>query len=139
MDARGERCPTIRQRVDFECTGPAIWRGGYNSGKTNSINNTYLALECGINRVAVRSLLQPGTITVTAKCDGLKSGGVTIQSKPFAIENGYAMVLPVIPAIVSAKEPPAGLAFDAPRPGKIAASETNSSLTGIGRQPFPRR
>ncbi|MFZ0827848.1 MAG: sugar-binding domain-containing protein [Verrucomicrobiia bacterium] len=89
VDAEGERCPTFQQRVDFTCTGPAIWRGGYNSGKTNSINNTYLDLECGINRVAVRSVLQPGTIIVTAKSDGLKSGSVTIQSAPFAIENGY--------------------------------------------------
>jgi beta-galactosidase len=105
MDANGERCPTFQQRVDFECTGPAIWRGGYNSGKTNSINNKYLDLECGINRVAVRSMLQPGTIIVTAKCDGLKSGSVTIQSRPFAFENGYAKALPMIPAVGLAKEP----------------------------------
>jgi beta-galactosidase len=125
--------------VDFICAGPAIWRGGYNSGKTNSINNTFLDLECGINRVAVRSLLQPGTITVTAKCDGLKSGSVTIQSKPFAVENGYARALPVIPAVLSAKELPARLEFDTSGQSKIAASKTNSSLTGTGRQPFPRR
>ena len=30
-----------------------------------------LDLECGINRVAVRSTLQPGEITVTAKCAAL--------------------------------------------------------------------
>jgi beta-galactosidase len=105
VDAKSERCPTFQQRVDFECTGPAVWRGGYNSGKTNSINNTYLDLECGINRVAVRSMLQPGTITVTAKCDGLKSGGMTIQSVPFTVENGYASTLPMIPAVALAKEP----------------------------------
>ena len=40
VDAKGERCPTFQQRVDFDTSGPAIWRGGYNSGKTNSINNT---------------------------------------------------------------------------------------------------
>ena len=33
VDANGERCPTFQQRVDFKSTGPAIWRGGYNSGK----------------------------------------------------------------------------------------------------------
>ena len=116
----------------------AIWRGGYNSGKTNSINNAYLDLECGINRVAVRSLLQPGTITVTAKCDGLKSGSAKIQSKPFAVETGYAKALPAIPDVVPTKEPPVRSAFDASGQGKIAALETNSSLTGIGRQKFPR-
>jgi beta-galactosidase len=90
VDANGERCPTFQRRVDFECSGPAIWRGGYNSGKTNSINNKYLDLECGINRVAIRSTLQPGTITVTATCNGLASGSVTMQSAPCAIQYGYA-------------------------------------------------
>ena len=54
VDAKGERCPTDYARVDFTCTGPAIWRGGYNSGIVNSTNNLYLNTECGINRVAVR-------------------------------------------------------------------------------------
>ena len=55
-------------------TGPAIWRGGYNSGNTNSVNNLYLDTECGINRVAIRSTLTPGTITLTATRDGLGTG-----------------------------------------------------------------
>jgi beta-galactosidase len=94
VDAKGRRCPAFQQRVDFECAGAAIWRGGYNSGKTNSINNTDLDLECGINRVAILSTLQPGTIVVTAKYNGLKSGSLNISSRPFAIENGYAKALP---------------------------------------------
>ena len=36
VDAKGHRCPTFQQRVDFGCAGPAIWRGGYNSGKPGS-------------------------------------------------------------------------------------------------------
>ena len=36
VDAKGERCPTDDARVDFTCTGPAIWRGGYNSGKSST-------------------------------------------------------------------------------------------------------
>ena len=55
VDAKGQRCPTDAGRVDFTCTGPAIWRGGYNSGVTDSTNNLYLSTELGINRVAVRS------------------------------------------------------------------------------------
>jgi len=92
VDAHGERCPTFQQRVDFECTGPGIWRGGYNSGKTNSINNLYLDLECGINRVAVRSTLEAGEITVSAKCAGLKSGSVKIPSTRSAGETGFSMI-----------------------------------------------
>ena len=36
VDAQGRRCPTDEARVDFKVDGPAIWRGGYNSGSTNS-------------------------------------------------------------------------------------------------------
>ena len=39
VDAQGRRCPTDEARVDFKLDGPALWRGGYNSGITNSVNN----------------------------------------------------------------------------------------------------
>jgi beta-galactosidase len=74
--------------VDFKVSGPAIWRGGYNSGKINSINNLYLDTECGINRVAIRSTLTPGTITLTASRDGLEPAIVQIESKPVDIAGG---------------------------------------------------
>jgi beta-galactosidase len=81
VDAAGQRCPTDEARVDFEVTGPAIWRGGYNSGKPGSTNHKYLDTECGINRVAIRSTLQPGTITVKATRPGLEPATVKIESK----------------------------------------------------------
>jgi beta-galactosidase len=88
VDAKGQRCPTDDARVDFTCTGAGIWRGGYNSGKTDSTNNLYLNTECGINRVAVRSGLSAGTITVTASRTGLKPAQVKIISKPVKIVDG---------------------------------------------------
>ena len=66
--------------MDFKLDGPAIWRGGYNSGKINSINNLWLDTECGINRVAIRSTMKPGAITLTAMRDGLKSVTVKLLS-----------------------------------------------------------
>jgi beta-galactosidase len=91
VDAGGERCPTDDARVDFKVEGPAIWRGGYNSGKPNTINNLYLNTECGINRVAVRSTRTPGTITVTANREGLKTGTVTFDSKPVVVKDGLSL------------------------------------------------
>jgi len=88
VDAQGRRCPTDEARVDFKVTGPAIWRGGYNSGKINSINNLYLDTECGINRVALRSTLTAGKITLTATRDGLEPATVQLESKPVAITEG---------------------------------------------------
>jgi beta-galactosidase len=58
VDAQGRRCPTDEARVDFDITGPAIWRGGFNSAKLNTTNNRFLDTECGINRVAIRSTLE---------------------------------------------------------------------------------
>jgi beta-galactosidase len=97
VDANGERCPTFQKRVDFRTIGPAIWRGSYNSGRTNSINNEFLDLECGINRVAVRSTRLPGDIVVSAFCEGLKPAAITLHSKPVSVENGFSVSLPSMP------------------------------------------
>ena len=90
VDAQGRRCPTDEARVDFKLDGPAIWRGGYNSGKTNSVNNLWLDTECGVNRVAIRSTLTPGTVTLTATRDGLEPAKIQIASKPVEIQDGLA-------------------------------------------------
>jgi beta-galactosidase len=79
-------------------TGPAIWRGGYNSGKTNSTNNLYLNTEDGINRVAMRSTLIPGTIRLTAKREGLKPATITFDSKPVVIKDGLMQETPQTPS-----------------------------------------
>ncbi|MGA1981429.1 MAG: sugar-binding domain-containing protein [Acidobacteriaceae bacterium] len=94
VDAKGQRCPTDDARVDFTCAGPGIWRGGYNSGKVDSTNNLYLNTEDGINRVAVRSTLTAGTITVTAKRDGLKPAQVQLAAKPVVVTDGIATFMP---------------------------------------------
>jgi len=94
VDAQGRRCPTDEARVDFVVTGPVIWRGGFNAGKLNTTNNLYLDTECGINRVAIRSTLKPGTITVTAKREGLTSATLKIDSKSVEIVGGLTLTLP---------------------------------------------
>lgn len=99
VDAKGDRCPTFQQRVDFDLAGPGVWRGGYNSGKTNSINNLFLDLECGINRVAIRSTALPGAITLTVHGAGLKPASTTIYSQDFTVQDGYALQKPPLPAL----------------------------------------
>jgi len=90
VDAQSRRCPTDEARVDFKLEGPAIWRGGYNSGKINSVNNTWLDTECGINRVAIRSTLKTGTITLMATRAGLEPATVKLDSKVVDIRDGLA-------------------------------------------------
>lgn len=88
VDAQGRRCPTDEARVDFKLDGPAIWRGGYNSGKVNSINNLWLDTECGINRVAIRSTAKPGVIKLTATRAGLDPATAQVESVPVKMEGG---------------------------------------------------
>ena len=97
VDAKGDRAPTFQKRVDFEVEGAGIWRGGYNSGKIKSTNNTYLDLEAGINRVAVRATRTAGDITVKAKGEGIKAASLTVRSTPFGVENGFTATLPAMP------------------------------------------
>jgi beta-galactosidase len=94
VDAQGNRCPTDEARVDFAVSGPVIWRGGFCSDKLNTTNNLYLDTECGINRVAVRSTMTPGAITVTATRAGLAPATVTIESKPVEISGGLTSAMP---------------------------------------------
>jgi len=94
VDAKGQRCPTDDARVDFAITGPAIWRGGYNSGKIDTTNNLYLNTECGINRVSVRSTLSPGTISITATRAGLKSAQTQMVSKAVDLSDGLSTLKP---------------------------------------------
>lgn len=94
VDAKGERCPTFEQRVDFTVAGPAVWRGGYNSGKLDSINNPFLNLECGVNRVALRATREAGKVTVMSKCAGLKDASLTIEAFSFPVENGMTKNFP---------------------------------------------
>jgi beta-galactosidase len=114
VDAKGERCPTFEQRVDFETTGPGVWRGGYNSGKLNSVNNPWLDLEDGINRVAVRATRTAGQVTVRAKAKDLTDGTIQLTSQPFAANDGIATVMPAAPHVVLAKTMPVHPAFSTP-------------------------
>lgn len=84
VDAQGRRAPTFQQRVRFELSGPAIWRGGYNSGRIDSVNHADLDLEAGITRVAVRSTRQPGSVTLKVRGAHLAPATATIEATAFA-------------------------------------------------------
>jgi beta-galactosidase len=94
VDAQGNRCPTDEARVDFAVDGPVIWRGGFCSDQLDTTNNQYLDTECGINRVAIRSTLAPGTITLTASRAGLTPATVTIPSHAVDIKDGLSTEMP---------------------------------------------
>jgi beta-galactosidase len=120
VDASGQRVPTFQQRVDFEIDGPASWRGGYNSGRINSINHRQLDLEAGINRVSLRSTAAPGAVTLRVRGQGLKGASLTVHATT-AVDALPAWPKFLLPA--SPQRQPAGLspevgAAEAPKPGQ---------------------
>jgi beta-galactosidase len=131
VDAEGNRCPTVQQRVDFETTGPAVWRGGYNSGKLNSVNHPFLDLEAGLNRVALRATRSGGDITVRARSEGLEPASITIKSGLFFTASGYATLPPVLPTVaLPVTAPVRTFTWSFAAPAQRAASVPSSGLLG---------
>jgi beta-galactosidase len=94
VDARGRRCPTALNPVQFELTGPAEWRGGIAVGTNNYILSKTLPVECGVNRALIRSTPQAGKIVVKAKADGLKPAEIEIISHVVPVADGVTTSLP---------------------------------------------
>lgn len=91
VDSLGRRCPVSNAMVKFELEGPAEWRGGIAKGRAdNYILSKELPVECGVNRVLVRSLPQPGTIRLTAVSEGLAPAVLTLKTIPLKVKHGLA-------------------------------------------------
>lgn len=129
IDAQGRRVPTFQERVDFSLDGPAVWRGGYNSGKTDSINRSHLDLEAGINRVALRSTRATGKVLLSARSRGLPA-----VSLPLAPVAPYATgsFRPPLPAQPVRQRQPEVSAVTAPArpPGQVGRFTKSFNYSG---------
>ncbi len=94
VDKSGNRCPTALNMIQFALKGPAEWRGGIAQGPGNCILSKSLPVECGVNRVFIRSTLQAGRIVLTANSEGLKAGTIALNSAPFKVKDGLSDGLP---------------------------------------------
>ncbi len=94
VDARGNRCPTALNTVNFALSGPAEWRGGIAQGPDNYILAKSLPVECGVNRVMLRALTQAGKVTLSATAEGLKAATLDLTSQPVAVTDGLSNALP---------------------------------------------
>lgn len=94
VDAKGNRCPTALNMINYSLSGPAEWRGGMAMGPDNYVLTKSFPVENGVNRFLIRSTTKPGIITVNASADGLRGSSISLTTKPFATENGLTKVLP---------------------------------------------
>lgn len=94
VDKEGRRYPLADNLVTFRLDGPAEWRGGVALGKENCALSDTLRVECGINRVMLRSLPKAGKITLTASADGLGSQKIALKTTPVRSEKGLSTYMP---------------------------------------------
>lgn len=94
VDAHGQRCPTAMNIINFELHGPAEWRGGIAQGLDNHILSKQLPVECGVNRVLIRSTPKEGKIALSATSPGLEPARIELSSVPFSSTGGLSATLP---------------------------------------------
>ncbi|KJD31605.1 beta-galactosidase [Tamlana nanhaiensis] len=80
VDAKGNRCPTALNMIDFDVKGAGEFVGGIAKGPDNYIGSKQIPVECGVNRVFVRTTDKAGTIKVEATSKGLKKASVSIKT-----------------------------------------------------------
>ena len=83
VDAQGRRHPLANQQLQFAIEGSIEWIGGIgkDNDDTNSIRSLSLPLECGVNRVLVRSTGAEGAATIRVSAEGLTSAALTLDVK----------------------------------------------------------
>ncbi|MBC8095953.1 MAG: DUF4982 domain-containing protein [Akkermansiaceae bacterium] len=138
VDARGRRCPIAFNLVDFELNGPADWRGGLAQGPDNYILAKSLPVECGVNRVLLRSKTKAGKISLTARSAGLKEATLNWVTKPFEVKDGLSQALPGgdLPSYLKRGPTPAGPSFKVSRISLPIVSVTAGSNTNSAAASF---
>jgi len=106
LDKQGRRCPLDDRMIHFELWGEGKWIGGIgtrnnkemqrpddnrpagllDAAATKNVSDNYvgamnLPVECGVNRVLVRSTVNAGDINVSAYAEGVKPAYLTVNSE----------------------------------------------------------
>ncbi len=112
LDKEGRRCPLDNRMIHFDLKGEATWIGGIaarnnkdlqrtdenrpkdllDAAATKNVSDNYvgsvdLPVECGINRVLVRTTQKAGDIRLTASADGVRPAQIEVKSEGVDIEN----------------------------------------------------
>ena len=74
VDKQGRRCPLDNRMIHFSLWGEGEWIGGI------ATRNMSLPVECGINRVLVRTTINTGVIHLSAYAEGIKPAYMKVES-----------------------------------------------------------
>ena len=113
VDKEGRRCPLDNRLVKWTVKGPVEYLGGIAKGKYNHARQDTLPVECGVNRVMLRSRTKAGKIMVTAQAKGLPKASVELQTSPVSVVGGLATYKPSdgLKSRLDFGETPAGPSF----------------------------
>ena len=81
VDKQGRRCPLDNRMVHFELWGEAKWIGGIESDAMS------LPLECGVNRVLVRTTTHAGEMNLSAYAEGVKPAYIQVNSEKLIVNS----------------------------------------------------
>lgn len=88
LDKQGRRCPTATNMIDFSFRGPMKWLGGIAQGPGNYVGSKSLPVECGVNRVLLRSeYMRSGEVLLQAHANGLLTDSVKWEIIPIEAKN----------------------------------------------------
>ena len=112
LDKEGRRCPLDNRMIHFDLKGEATWIGGIaarnnkelqrtdenrpkdllDAAATKNVSDNYvgsvdLPVECGVNRVLVRTTQKAGDIRLTASADGVRPAQIEVKSEGVDVEN----------------------------------------------------
>lgn len=129
VDRQGRRCPLDNRLVKFAVSGPVEWRGGVAKGKDNHVLCDTLPVECGVNRVMLRSLAKAGTVTLTARAEGMADAVISLQTNAVSTEGGLATYKPSdgLKSVLDRGETPSEPSFRQWRRGVQIVSATAGS------------
>lgn len=135
VDKEGNRCPTALNMIDFDVKGQGTFIGGIAQGLDNYIGSSNIPVECGVNRIFVRSTEKEGSIKIKVISKGLKSDDIVITTHKVDIEK-LSKVIPSenAPSYLGKGATPSTPSYQATRRAvKIVSAKSSSNQEDVSK------
>ena len=155
LDRQGRRCPLDDRMIHFEVNGEVQWIGGIatrnnqdylkdsektdpgllDSANKKNLSDNYvgqynLPVECGVNRVLVKSTVNAGDVNISAYADGVRPAYTTLTTHPVAVAT-YLPQLTLKPRLARGQTPSAPSYTDSQLCVSIADATAGSNLADV--------
>ena len=94
VDGDGYRCPLANDMIHFDVKGPVEFIGGIAQGPDNYSGSKDLPVECGVNRVLLRSTRKAGNVWIAVTSGSLKMDSISIAVQPVEVVKGLSTWIP---------------------------------------------